>query len=173
MKNFSHLKVLQRTYCTLYPLLRARPQLLQLPLRQKIWINKHTPPEWIYGEQEDLMNVELAKSLDTLKQGEKAAFLIVDLREESERDMMDLPKYTKNKVLIPRVNIPLEDLQMGYYPDKLPKDKYLILVCNQGLKSGRAADFLKRQGYYIKILIGGIETLDNLVDLQFGSGGYF
>lgn len=68
------------------------------------------------------------------------------------------------------MNIPLADLQMGYYPEKIPKEKYLILMCNQGLKSGRAADFLKRQGHYVKVLLGGIETLDNLVDLQFGGG---
>jgi len=52
---------------------------------------------------------------------------------------------------------------MGYYPDKLPKDKFLILVCDRGLISGRAADFLKRNGYHVKILLGGIETLDNLL----------
>jgi rhodanese-related sulfurtransferase len=62
---------------------------------------------------------------------------------------------------------------MGHYPEKLPKDRYLILICNEGLKSGRAADFLKRQGYYVKVLLGGIETLDNLVDLQFGSGSHW
>ena len=91
----------------------------------------------------------------------------MDLRETHERELMDLPKYTKNKALIPRVNITLEDLLMGFYPDRLPKDRYLILLCDKGLKSGRAADFLKRNGYSIKILIGGLETLDTLIDLVF------
>ena len=114
-----------------------------------------------------MINVELAKSLDTLVPGKPAPFLIIDLREQHEREYVDLPKYTKKKALVPRLNIPLEDLVMGYYPDKIPKDKYLILVCDKGLKSGRAADFLKRNGYTVKILIGGIETLDRLVDLEF------
>ena len=115
------------------------------------------------------MNVELVSALDKLKPLDKtpAPFLILDLRETHEREMMDLPKHTKNKALIPRVSIPLDDLLMGNYPEKLPKDRYLVLVCDQGLKSGRAADFLKRNGYSIKILIGGLETLDSLIDLQF------
>jgi len=96
----------------------------------------------------------------------KPPFLILDLREEHERDYVDLPKYTKSRALIPRVNIPLDDLMMGFFPDKLPKDRFLILLCDKGLKSGRAADYLKRNGYAVKILIGGIETLDGLVELK-------
>ena len=115
-----------------------------------------------------MVNVELVSALNKLKPGDKnPPFLLIDLRENHERELMDMPKYTKQKALIPRMNIPLDDLLMGYYPEKLPKDKYLILVCDQGLKSGRAADFLKRNGYSIKILIGGIETLDGLLDLEF------
>lgn len=97
--------------------------------------------------------------------------MLIDLREEVERELLDLPKYTKNKVLIPRVNIPLEDLVMGYYSDPLPKDKYLILICDRGMKSGRAADFLKRNGYSVKILLGGLETLDGLIDLKYDDYG--
>ncbi len=43
----------------------------------------------------DLINVELVSALDKLKPGEKAPFLIVDLRENHEREFIDLPKYTK------------------------------------------------------------------------------
>lgn len=141
--------------------------MLTYPLRNRIWITKQELPEWDYAEQPDLMNVELARSLDQLVPGQPSPFLIIDLREQHEREYLDLPKYTKKKALLPRVNIPLEDLVMGYYPDKLPKDKYLILICDKGLKSGRAADFLKRNGYAVKILLGGIETLDRLVDLEY------
>lgn len=132
------------------------------PKRNKIWINKLEPPEWFYAEQPDLMNVELANALNQLKPADKTPppFLILDLRDQTEREMIDLPKYTTNKALIPRVNIPLDDLLMGYYPDKLPKDRHLILMCDRGFKSGRAADFLKRNGFHVKILLGGIEALD-------------
>ena len=40
-------------------------------------------------------------------------------------------------------------------------------MCAKGMLSGRAADFLKRNGYHIKILIGGIETLDQLIELEY------
>lgn len=80
--------------------------------RSKIWITKNQPPaEWEYGEQQDLMNVELANALDKLKPTDRnPPFLIVDLRENHERDLMDLPTRTKKGALIPRVNIPLHDL---------------------------------------------------------------
>lgn len=84
-------KTLLRHKQSMAPLLRP------VTVRHKIWINKLQPPEWMYAEQEDLMNVELAKCLDTLKQGEKAPYLIIDLREQSERELMDIPKYTKVK----------------------------------------------------------------------------
>jgi rhodanese-related sulfurtransferase len=90
----------------------------------------------------------------------------VDLRERHEIEVTDLPIYNKHKVRIPKVQITLSDLLMGMYPEKLPKDKWLVLLCNQGLLSGRAADFLKRNGYHIKILLGGIETLDNVMELE-------
>ena len=111
------------------------------------------------------MNVELANALDKLKATDKPPYLIIDLREPHEQEIMDLPKYTKNKVLIPRVNIPLQSLLQGFYPDTLPLNRYIILVCDRGLLSGRAADYLKRKGYQVKILLGGIETLDTLLDI--------
>ena len=106
--------------------------LIHRPLRCKIWISKNELPEWDYAEQSDLVNVELVSALDKLKPLDKtpAPFLILDLRETHEREMMDLPKHTKNKALIPRVSIPLDDLLMGNYPEKLPKDRYLVLVCD-------------------------------------------
>jgi len=46
-------------------------------------------------------------------------------------------------------------------------NRWLILCCAKGLRSGRAAMFMKGKGYHVKILLGGIETLDRLVDLQY------
>jgi hypothetical protein len=44
-----------------------RPVMIQHPLRGKMWITKNEPPEWMYAEQEDIVNVELANSIDMLK----------------------------------------------------------------------------------------------------------
>jgi len=62
------------------------------------------------------MNVELAKSLDKLVPGEPSPFLIIDIREQHEREYVDFPKYTKKKAFVPRMDISLENLVMGYYP---------------------------------------------------------
>lgn len=70
---------------------------MAIPIRRKIWITKSEPPEWLYADQDDLMNVELANAVDQIKSSsEKLAFLIVDLREGSELEMMDFPKRNKH-----------------------------------------------------------------------------
>jgi len=148
-------------------------RLLRYPVRSRIWINKQAPPEWEYGEQPDLVNVELARALDELKPTDvKPPFLIVDLREPHEQELMDWPKLTKQKARLPLVSIPLNSLLMGYYPDNLPFDRYLVMCCAKGLRSGRAAMFLKGKGYHVKVLLGGIETLDRLVELQYREPGF-
>lgn len=61
----------------------------------------------------------------------------------------------------------MQDLLMGQYPEELPRDRWLILTCQQGIVSARAADYLKRKGYHVKLLLGGIEGLDRLLPLTF------
>ena len=41
------------------------------------------------------MNVELARALDKLKPGDNPPYLILDVREPHERELLDLPKYNK------------------------------------------------------------------------------
>ena len=41
------------------------------------------------------MNVELFRCIDRLKPGENPPFVLIDIREPSESDLMDLPKYNK------------------------------------------------------------------------------
>ena len=72
-------------------------KLFMYPLRNnRIWIKQNEPPEWEYKDQQDLANVELVNALDKLKPGQPAPpFIILDVREEHERDIMDLPKFNK------------------------------------------------------------------------------
>ncbi|CDW87222.1 UNKNOWN [Stylonychia lemnae] len=75
--------------------------------------------------------------------------------------------HNQKQVEIPRRNITLQDLMQGFYQDRLPKNKYLIMICDDGMISQRASKFLKRQGFNAKCLLGGIESLDGLIDLQY------
>ena len=85
--------------------------LTAVPFRNRIWINKGEPPEWEYAEQPDLVNVELARALDQLKPTDSTPpFLIVDLREPHEQEIIDFPKLTKQKACMPIVQITLNDL---------------------------------------------------------------
>lgn len=65
-----------------------------------LWIKKNEPPEWIYAEQSDLVNVEFARAIESLKPGEKAPFMVIDVRDTPERDIMDLPKRNKVRFFI-------------------------------------------------------------------------
>jgi rhodanese-related sulfurtransferase len=40
-------------------------------------------------------------------------------------------------------------------------------MCSQGLRSRRVIEYLKRNGYFVKVLLGGIESLDGLIDYDF------
>ena len=52
----------------------------------------------MYAEQTDIMNVEFARSFDSLKPGEQSPFIIIDVRDQEERDIIDIPK--RNKVSV-------------------------------------------------------------------------
>ena len=120
------------------------------------------------------MNVELANALDSLKPTDtNPPFVILDVRANDEIEFMDLPKLTKNKARVPKIHIHLQVLLQGFYPDNLPMNKYIILVCDKGLRAGRAAGHLKSKGYHVKILLGGMETLDRLVELTYRDPGFF
>lgn len=73
--------ILNKLRAAMYQRLPNYKQLIHLQYRHKIWITKSEPPEWIYGEQDDLMNVELVSAFDKLKPGENPPYLVLDLRE--------------------------------------------------------------------------------------------
>ena len=46
-------------------------------------------------------------------------------------------------------------------------------MCDKGLKSGRAVNYLKGKGYHAKLLLGGIDNLEGLVELKYNDNGLF
>eukprot|EP00347_Sterkiella_histriomuscorum_P017790 403347984 len=114
------------------------------------------------------MNVEFQRSFESVKPGETPPFILIDVREQSERDYCDLPEKNLLGVKVPRMNIPLNDLLQGFYPEQIPKDKHIICFCAAGLRSGRASHFLKRNGFHAKSLVGGIEGLEDLINMKIG-----
>lgn len=72
-------------------------------------------------------------------------YMIIDVREEIEFNSGHIPNSK---------NLPLSKLKKEY--KKLPKDKYIILVCRSGNRSLKALSFLKDQGF------------DNLVNYKDG-----
>ena len=70
--------------------------------------------------------------------------------------------------MIPRIDQALDSIQTGVALSLLPKDKYLICIDDNGLKSAHAVIVLKRYGYHAKTLLGGIESLDGIVELKIG-----
>ena len=68
------------------------------------------------------------------------------------------------------MNIEFQDLVQGYYPDKIPRDKHLIVICDRGLKSGRGKDWLKNRGYQAKIVMGGLLALQKQMTMEVNLG---
>lgn len=48
------------------------------------------------------MNVEFASAVKKIKSPEEAPFVVLDVREEHEKELLDIPK--KNKVILYAIN---------------------------------------------------------------------
>lgn len=75
----------------------------------------------------------------------------VDVREEHE--------LSKNRIEN-SYHLPLSKLVENFIPNDLSKDKEYVLYCEVGQRSLRAAEVLKQQGYKVKSLKGGVQSLN-------------
>lgn len=81
------------------------------------------------------------------KMGENESFLLLDVREQSEYDIVHL----ENAQLIPLNTLP-------HHLDDLPSDQEIVVYCHHGQRSLYATAFLHQNGFTeTKNLIGGID----------------
>ena len=81
---------------------------------------------------------------------------ILDVREEWERDICALE---------PAIAIPLNLLPENV--EKLPKDNALVVLCHHGMRSLRAANWLRANGFdNVVNLAGGIDAWAQRIDRQ-------
>lgn len=59
-----------------------------------------------------------------------------------------------------KLRIPIEEINSRYM--EIPKDKKITVVCPSGIRSNIVASFLKTKGLEIEILIGGLNSLNNI-----------
>ena len=98
---------------------------------------------------EDLTVEELKARMDR-----KADFVLVDVREPGEHQICQIPGARL---------IPLNELPARYR--ELPQDREVILHCRSGVRSARAAQFLKTRGYAkVHNLEGGILAWIDRID---------
>ncbi|MCX7886922.1 MAG: molybdopterin-synthase adenylyltransferase MoeB [Verrucomicrobiae bacterium] len=78
----------------------------------------------------------------------KEDFLLVDVRDPAEVAVAEIPGSFK---------LPLPELRRRF--GELPKDRLIVLHCQSGVRSRRALQFLRAQGFTrVKNLAGGIEA---------------
>jgi adenylyltransferase/sulfurtransferase len=100
-------------------------------------------------DRENVTVEELKERMDR-----KANFVLVDVREPAEYDICRIPGAQL---------IPLGELNDRY--SEIPKDREVILHCRSGVRSARAAHFLKRRGYEnVHNLDGGILAWIDRID---------
>lgn len=75
----------------------------------------------------------------------QSPYYLLDVRTEAEFSDHRIPG---------SINIPIDKLEQNL--EKLPKDKCIVTVCEHGVRSGRAAEFLKQKGYDAKNLKDGL-----------------
>jgi len=78
-----------------------------------------------------------------LKQKKDKYFL--DVRTPSEFKMRSIPGF---------VNVPLNQLPAKL--DKIPKNKEIVVICQSGMRSSRACSLLKKSGYQVTNVSGGM-----------------
>lgn len=72
--------------------------------------------------------------------------IIVDVRSNEEFAKGHIPM---------AINLPLEDIQCGNF--SLPKNKVLLLYCENGGKSSHAARLLSERGFTVINTVGGVK----------------
>jgi len=99
------------------------------------------------------MNITPSELKTRLDQGEKLR--LIDVREPDEWAIGRLPQAEL---------IPLSQFQKRATEELEPEEK-IVLYCHHGVRSGRAQDYLKAQGYSDVInLTGGIDAWSAQVD---------
>lgn len=84
------------------------------------------------------------------------ALTVLDVREGWERDICALE---------PSIAIPLNQLPGNL--EKLPKDNALVVLCHHGMRSLRAAAWLRANGFdNVVNLAGGIDAWAQRIDRQ-------
>ncbi len=97
-----------------------------------------------------LTSLELRKRLTTEKD-----FRLIDVREPDEWAVARLPEAEL---------LPLSQFQERALQELSPDEK-IVLYCHHGVRSGRALDFLKANGYKdVLHLAGGIDAWSTEVD---------
>ena len=91
---------------------------------------------------------ELKKKMDA-----KEDFLLIDVREQREKNISDI-----GGTLIPVNSIPMRF-------NELDKEKEIIIYCRTGARSGWATNFLLSAGFTnVKNLVGGIYAWSDKID---------
>ena len=118
---------------------------------------------WIYAEKVQLLNVEFINAVNSLSSHEKSPFVVLDVRNDDEITLADLPSQNEKGAEIPKINIPLYMLtSQSHLLERLPKDKHIICISEDGIESSRAAFHLKSRGYKALNLFGGIDGVSDL-----------
>jgi rhodanese-related sulfurtransferase len=76
-------------------------------------------------------------------------FVVLDVRDLHEHEIESLSKMMsveKLKANFPLIKLPLMDLLQDVTED-IPKKKTIVCICTNGLRSGRAMQYLEMKGY--------------------------
>lgn len=88
----------------------------------------------------------------------QTATLLINRESPVILDVRDNTHFAKSH-LAGAINIPIVDLPQGHGKLEQHKEKTILLVCEQGMQAGQAAQILHKQGYTkLAILKGGMQA---------------
>jgi len=112
---------------------------------------EQTQTQQVATAKDEITALELKVKMD-----EKQDFVLIDVREPNEYDIARIPGAT----LVPLSQLPNRFHELDKY-----KGKEIVLHCKSGIRSRKAINFLKQQGYENLVNVaGGIAEWSNQVD---------
>ncbi len=136
------------------PLCGNKPSILDLREENYRFDCAVPAPESGDGATEAPMEIDIAEARQRMGGPDSARPVLIDVREPWEAQICSIPE----SILLPLQSLP-ERL------DRLPGDRPLLVYCHHGMRSLKAAQFLRKKGFARAMsLSGGIEAWAREVD---------
>ena len=125
-------------------------------------------PSWEYADKLELKTEEFVDIFNSTNVDKsECLYVVLDVRNDDEIEIADIPKKNEKGIEIEKINIPVTAiLDKEDILEKIPRGKYILCLCRSGNRSGKASIYLQSKGYSASNIIGGMIALSNISNFK-------